>query len=217
MCDRGDGRAQKCMQGARGGYRWLQNTHTTLARAPTATQPCSACGAKKGAAGLVMLWAAAAAVPLATLPCGLTNHTISIGGARSFSIFAPPAACGQVGHIYAVVVCLHGWRQTAHWACEAMCMPYASSYGFVALCPQGAGSGYSGWNTQPGTAWSADDMGFIRSSVAYVHNHIQIPEQRTYAVGFSFGGGLVYRLMCEASDIFAGYAVYAQPGPFSPG
>ena len=43
----------------------------------------------------------------------------------------------------------------------------------------------------------------------------RIPRQRTFAIGFSFGGGMVYRLMCEASDIIFGFAVVAQPGPFS--
>ena len=163
----------------------------------------------------------AAASLLATLPCGTTEHSLNVSGTtRTFHVVANPAACGQEdGKTYAVVVCIHGWRQSDLWACEAMCAPYAASHSFIGLCPLGLGGedGESGWNTQPGNGHLADDLGFIRNAIAYVHDRSgnRIPKQRTFAIGFSFGGGMVYRLMCEASDIIFGFAVVAQPGPFS--
>lgn len=48
-----------------------------------------------------------------------------------------------------------------------------------------------------------------------VHGRIAIPQHLTYALGFSMGGGLVYRLLCEASDVISGFGVACQPGPYS--
>lgn len=36
--------------------------------------------------------------------------------------------------------------------------------------------------------WNEDDVGFIREVVQYVQRDLPIPEGRTFALGFSFGG-----------------------------
>ena len=155
----------------------------------------------------------------ASMPCGTSAHRILVGNTtRDFLAHTPAAACNSniSRAASAVLVCLHGWRQDSSWACSAMCTPYAEAHGFVALCPQGLTDQYAntGWNTHDGSGWSAhDDMSFVRAMISYAHTQAVVPNV-TYVTGFSMGGGLSYRMMCEASDIISGFSVVAQPGPW---
>ena len=83
----------------------------------------------------------------AATSCGLSNHTLTVGTwSRTFLIHTPASACDATGNSNgatapAVVLCLHGWYDSAEWACNAMCAPYAESHGFIAVCPQGTSEG----------------------------------------------------------------------------
>jgi polyhydroxybutyrate depolymerase len=52
-----------------------------------------------------------------------------------------------------------------------------------------------------------DDVGFLRAVVAQIEQDYPIDHRRVYAAGISNGGMMVYRLACEASDIFAAIGV----------
>jgi len=126
------------------------------------------------------------------------------------------ATSSWVGQPAALVLCFHGKWQASSWACEAICAPYAALRGFIAACPQGLRDTYgnTGWNTGENSGFDAhDDVGFIRATINHIHASNNVPQRRTTAVGFSMGGGITYRLMCEASDLISAFAVYAQPGP----
>jgi poly(3-hydroxybutyrate) depolymerase len=56
----------------------------------------------------------------------------------------------------------------------------------------------------------ADDVGFTRAMVADIQSVACIDSKRIYATGFSNGGGMSYKLACDAADIFAAVA----PGSF---
>jgi poly(3-hydroxybutyrate) depolymerase len=58
-------------------------------------------------------------------------------------------------------------------------------------------------------------VGFIKAAREWVLGEYAVPNDLTYAIGFSFGGDMTYRLMCEASDIISGFAVTGQGGPWS--
>ena len=114
---------------------------------------------------------------------------------------------------------MHAKWHSAQWGCSALCANYADTLGFIAACPQGTtdGNGHTGWNTGGPThvgVPTSDDVRFVREMIADVHSRIHVPQQLTYALGFSMGGGMVYRLLCEASDIISGFGVASQSGPF---
>jgi polyhydroxybutyrate depolymerase len=54
-----------------------------------------------------------------------------------------------------------------------------------------------------------DDTRFIRRLVAQIKARHAVNSRRVYAVGFSAGGMMAYRLACQASDVFAAIAVVA--------
>ena len=162
---------------------------------------------------------AAATVTLPSLPCGTSSQSVTVNGVdRTFLVHTPSAACNASNPsttASAVVLCLHGWLKDASWACRAMCVPYAEAHGFVAVCPQGGrdSNGHTGWNTHDGSGWGGDDTGFVRAAVGYTQARTAVRDV-TYAIGFSMGGGMTYRLMCEASDVIAGFAIASQTGPW---
>ena len=127
----------------------------------------------------------------------------------------------------ALVICLHGWTQTSEYACKHFCRPYAERFGYLSACPQGLGvatnwcklptkackdAGTTGWNTnnKKGTfprKWDADDVGFVKDMIDYLDTRVQIPPGRIFAMGFSFGGAMTFRLSCELSNYLYGFGV----------
>ena len=90
--------------------------------------------------------------------------------------------------------------------------------GMIVAFPAGNNLPFPQWNagryccglaqiTQP------DDVGFIRDLVSLVQDRLNIDRTRIYATGYSNGGGMSFRLACEAADIFAAVAPIAQGNP----
>ena len=65
------------------------------------------------------------------------------------------------------------------------------------------------WNVQIGNEGAVDDVGFLRALVARISSEYNIDPERIYATGHSRGGGMAYRLACEASDLFAAFSTVA--------
>ena len=59
-----------------------------------------------------------------------------------------------------------------------------------------------------GRSYKEDDVGFIREVARHVQRDLPIPDGRTFALGYSFGGAMTLRLTCEASDTFDGFALF---------
>ena len=64
-----------------------------------------------------------------------------------------------------------------------------------------------GWLAVAESSWTSDDVGFIKAALAEVRERLpHVPAQYSYAIGYGLGGGLVYKLACEASDVLFGFA-----------
>lgn len=82
----------------------------------------------------------------------------------------------------------------------------------------------SGWNTYAAidSSWggrsakeNVDEVGFLRAVVDEARSIASVPrEAPVYALGFSNGGTMTYRLACEASDLVAGIGVMGAMTPF---
>ena len=138
---------------------------------------------------------------------------------RPYTVVTPPGkALGDSAT--ALVVGIHGWTQTGKWACQTMAQPYVTQLDVVFLCPQGLNNylGQSGWNTGSngfGAAWSADDVSYIRGATSAVLEEFAFADNLAYVIGFSMGGDMALRLSCEASDLFSGFGVVGQSGPWA--
>jgi polyhydroxybutyrate depolymerase len=71
------------------------------------------------------------------------------------------------------------------------------------------------WPDGPGEEWQAElspairDIELLRALVAQLVSEYNIDPNRIYATGHSMGGGMVYRLACEAADLFAAFSIMA--------
>jgi poly(3-hydroxybutyrate) depolymerase len=96
----------------------------------------------------------------------------------------------------------------------------AAAEGFIAAAGDGTSRSWnSGFCRNPDGAacvTDVDDVGFTRDMVAAIGREYCIDPQRVYATGFSKGATMVFRLACEASDLFAGFAPVAGGFAFAP-
>ena len=86
----------------------------------------------------------------------------------------------------------------------------ADQHKFIVIYPEGFGAHWNDCRKQ--AKYSArtqhiDDVGFIRRLVARFHTRYKINLARVYAMGYSNGGHMAYRLGLEAADLIAGIAV----------
>jgi len=81
----------------------------------------------------------------------------------------------------------------------------AEQQGFIAVFPDGWNFA---WNTRIGWIRN-DDVGFLRALVAKISAEYNVDLERVYATGHSMGGEMVYRLACEAADLFAAFSTIA--------
>lgn len=79
--------------------------------------------------------------------------------------------------------------------------------------PAGISSSWNAGEYGPGYAIEneIDESAFIEAILLDLETMFEIETHRIYAVGFSMGGSLVYRLACDMSDTFA--AVGSVSGP----
>lgn len=81
----------------------------------------------------------------------------------------------------------------------------ADREGFLVAYPQGIDGS---WNFGPCCTESrtVDDVAFARAVVDDIRGEGCVIEKRVYATGYSNGGGLAYKLACDAADQFAAVA-----------
>lgn len=88
----------------------------------------------------------------------------------------------------------------------------ADAEGFVVAYPQGTGFPlrWAAGALGRGAIFSeADDVGFLRALVTEINETLCIDQARVYVNGLSNGGGMSYRLGCEAADVFAAIGTVA--------
>jgi polyhydroxybutyrate depolymerase len=157
--------------------------------------------------------------PMPTLEPGDHERTLTVKDKpRSYLLHVPPGMDNL--HPVPVLLGFHGYGSTAaNFRSITGFNAVADANNFLAVYPQGD-SGDNSWNAggcctrYPSNA--ADDIAFIRQTIADLRTIANIDPQRIYATGHSNGAMFVYRLACEMPDTFAAIAPVAGPLYYSP-
>jgi polyhydroxybutyrate depolymerase len=140
-------------------------------------------------------------------PAGRREITIASGGReRTFVLDVPDSALG--GGPVPLVLVYHGVFSTgAEIEANTGFPDKAAAEGFITAAGDGIGKSWNaGVCCQPAQGENVDDVGFTRDMVATIASAYCIDSSRVYATGFSNGAAMVFRLACEAADLFAAFA-----------
>jgi polyhydroxybutyrate depolymerase len=101
------------------------------------------------------------------------------------------------------VLVLHGAINSAAWTARRYGFTEAAAArGFTAVFPEGI---HRKWNDgRGGHPWAPDDVGFLRHLVRELVGLRIAQPDRIYIAGISNGGMMALRMLCEASELFAG-------------
>jgi polyhydroxybutyrate depolymerase len=145
--------------------------------------------------------------PASKLAPGEASETLTVGGiARSYIVHVPP---GYTGHTpVPVVFDFHPLQvQATTWKLATGWSGVADSHGFLLVWPQGVGDSWNvGRCCNPAQQQGVDDVAFVRAMLTEISSDACVDPKRVYATGCSNGGGMVYRLGCDAADIVAALA-----------
>jgi polyhydroxybutyrate depolymerase len=101
------------------------------------------------------------------------------------------------------VLVLHGAINSAAWTVRRFGFAEAAAArGFTAVFPEGIN-----WKWNDGRedqSWKADDVAFLRQLVEELSARRISDPERVYIAGISNGGMMTLRMLCEASELFAG-------------
>ncbi len=161
--------------------------------------------------------AAPTAMPGPTAQPGETEHKLTVNGlARSYLLHVQ-AGIDPLKPV-PVVFAFHGFGgNPADEENRSGFDPVADTNHFLVVYPTGSGDDNS-WNAGSccGVHNSAidnkvDETAFVRQMLADLGASFRIDPKRVYAMGFSNGAALAYRLACEMSDTIAAIAAYSAP------
>jgi polyhydroxybutyrate depolymerase len=135
---------------------------------------------------------------------------MSGGESRSFIVHVPTGYTGTSA--VPVVLDFHplggtGSSQEGSSGWKAQC----DSVGCIAVFPNSsATAGDNSWNAgyccDNAEQKKIDDVQFTRDMIAWLKSNACVDPKRIYATGGSNGGGMTYRLACEAADVIAAVA-----------
>jgi dienelactone hydrolase len=170
--------------------------------------------------GLVSCGGARSAAPLrATLPLPLPENAFVRGGfvTRRLEVPRGYGSAGRPFYVHArahggppepLVLLLHGLYQTPGEVESATgAAAYSEYQHFTLVYPIGE---HAAWNA--GTCCRADtanDVGYLVDLVHYVATLTPVDLHRVYVMGFSNGGMMSWRAVCQTHDTFAGAGVMA--------
>lgn len=138
-----------------------------------------------------------------TLQPGDTTLALTVDGNEyPFIVHAPPSYDGVTR--LPVVFDFHGlggdetqMGRLSGWAATG------DAEGFITVFPGGIDSA---WNAGLCCSDTATDVAFVREAIATLEREACIDAKRIYASGCSNGGGMSFRLACEAADVIAAVA-----------
>jgi polyhydroxybutyrate depolymerase len=141
----------------------------------------------------------------------LVDQRVS-GIRRSYYVHVPAGDDGATS--LPVVIALHGAFSTARkFERDSGFSVLADRQRFLVVYPQGIGLGnwFRHWNSGhccgKARKLNLDDVGFALAAVDDVARRNPVDRSRLYAVGFSNGGMLAYRIAAEHPDVVAAAAV----------
>jgi polyhydroxybutyrate depolymerase len=145
--------------------------------------------------------------PAGKLVPGEVTQTLTMNGvARTYIVHVPPGYTGQTA--VPIVFDFHPLQvQATTWKVATGWSGVADKQGFILVWPQGVGDSWNagrccGQAQQQGV----DDVAFLRAMLAQIAGDGCVDPKRVYATGCSNGGGMVYRIACDAADIVAAVA-----------
>ncbi len=140
----------------------------------------------------------------------VAHRRLNVGGVdRTYRLYTPPDS--QDAGPVPLVLALHGSGNTADSLVDSSEFDDAADAGgFIVAYPQAVGISWNaGFCCTTGRGDPAADIRFLDALVTDVVASRRIDERRIYAVGFSAGGMMAYRLACDLAGRFAGVGVIA--------
>jgi polyhydroxybutyrate depolymerase len=164
-------------------------------------------GTGAGAAGTGGASTAATCPAAATAKAGETTESIMVGGtARTFLLHIPQGYTGD--EPLPVVIDFHPLGGTGSsqkglsgWG------TLADSEGFIVVWPDGIGNSWNvGRCCSTAQSQNVDDVAFTKAIIATLGEKACIDPKRVYATGCSNGGGMAFKVACDAADVIAAVA-----------
>jgi polyhydroxybutyrate depolymerase len=188
--------------GTVGGSGSAGSTMTTGSAGMAGPSTGTAGAAGTGSAGSM---AVPVTCPGTKLAAGDSNGSVQVGSAtRNYILHVPASYTGMTP-----VPLVTDWHPILfNGAFEESVSNYkakSDKEGFIVVWPDGIDNA---WNVADccTTSRTVDDVGFARALIAKLETQACIDPKRVYAVGYSMGGGMSYKLACDATDIIAAIA-----------
>lgn len=142
----------------------------------------------------------------ATLMPGEVTRMITVGGVmRSYIVHVPPSY-DATQPLPVVLDFAPKGVTAALWKLATSWSQVADTRGFIVVWPDGDGQTWNvGRCCDPALA-EVDDVAFTRAIVAELQRDACVDDKRVYATGCSNGGGMSYKLACDAADLVAAVA-----------
>ncbi len=141
-----------------------------------------------------------------------SRMTMISGGIKRSYLIQSPKGSGP----FPVILLLHGGTQSGEKVWTQTSLPtLAARQNYILVAPDGINEQ---WNdgrgiTMSGKRSSVDDVGFLRALVQKVIRENNGDASRVFITGASNGGEMTYRMLCDASDLFATAASFIATMP----
>jgi polyhydroxybutyrate depolymerase len=144
-----------------------------------------------------MAWACPAAAEVSV-------QYLSVGGLdREYIISTPPSP-----HRRPTVIVLHGTLQSGLIMRHTTGLePLVDREGLVAVYPNAIATQWNDGRAAAAVWGPREDVAFLRALVAHLVRTGVADPHRVYAIGFSTGGMMALRMMCEVTEVFAAVAI----------
>ena len=149
-----------------------------------------------------------AAIPTATAVPSSSERKVTIDDLeRSYLLYIPPGLDSQ--QPVPVVFAFHGYGEKARgMQRDSGLNDVADLANYLVVYPKGVFNSWNIGDELPGYAveHKIDESAYVREMLSDLSTIVNIDPKQIYAVGFSQGGQLAYRLACDMSDTLAAIA-----------